>query len=35
MSSISLFMRAEIKSRFSFPFAVSIPFSMENGSGRR
>ena len=24
--------RAEIKSRFSLPFAVSNPFSMENGS---
>ena len=35
ISSISLFMRAEIRSRFNFPFAVSIPLSMENGSARR
>src|SRR6185437_4292415 len=34
MSSISLFMRAEMKSRFSFPLAVSIPLSIENGSFR-
>src|SRR5271154_693946 len=35
MASISLFIRAEIRSRFSLPLAVSIPLSIENASGRR
>src|SRR5438445_11760057 len=30
--SISLCSRCAIKSRFNFPFAVSNPFSIENGS---
>src|SRR6266852_8206904 len=33
--SISFFIRAAIKSRFSLPFTVSMPFSIEKGSARR
>src|SRR5579872_3266090 len=33
IASISDLNCAEIKSRFNFPFAVSKPFSIENGSG--
>src|SRR5579871_209987 len=34
MSSISFFIRAQIKSRFNLPLAVSIPLSIEKGSSR-
>src|SRR5579872_1770243 len=34
MSSISFFMRAEIRSRFSLPLAVNSPLSIEKASAR-